>query len=78
MGKNNAHIWIMNIDGSDAIQMTTEDQKFDVSPCWSKDGKKLIYVVRYASEDYFYLSDGKASPSYYYYLKSEIWVMDVQ
>lgn len=78
MGNNIAHIWIMDTDGSNTIQMTTEEQKFDVSPCWSKDGKKLVYVVKYAGEDYFYLSNGKAIPSYFYHMKSEIWVMDIQ
>ena len=36
-------IWIMNIDGSDQVQVTDARKGFALSPRWSPDGKRLIF-----------------------------------
>lgn len=36
-------IWIMNIDGSDQVQVTDAKKGFALSPRWSPDGKRLIF-----------------------------------
>lgn len=36
-------IWIMNIDGSDQVQVTDAKKGFALTPRWSPDGKRLIF-----------------------------------
>lgn len=71
----NYDIWIMNVDGSNSLQMTTEKEKQEISPVWSPDGKWIAYVVKYSQEKYFNLYDGKMTASSD--LRSDIWVLNV-
>ncbi len=36
-------IWVMNIDGSDQVQVTDAKKGFALTPRWSPDGKRLIF-----------------------------------
>lgn len=36
-------IWIMNIDGSNQIQVTDAKKGYAFAPCWSPDGKRIIF-----------------------------------
>ena len=36
-------IWIMDIDGSNQIQLTDAKKGYAFNPCWSPDGKKIVF-----------------------------------
>jgi Tol biopolymer transport system component len=42
---DNADVWVMNFDGTEQIQITREREKQELYPVWSKDGKRIAYVV---------------------------------
>ncbi len=37
------NIWMMNIDGSDARQLTSSKREWAQNPCWSQDGKYVVF-----------------------------------
>ncbi len=40
----NFEIWVMNVDGSDPVQLT-DDPELDDEPSWSPDGKQIVFVT---------------------------------
>jgi TolB protein len=56
-GHYNTDVWIMNADGSDSHQVTT-DARFEGAPTWSPDGQFVAYyVVRDSRAQIFYSTD---------------------
>ncbi|NLY56768.1 MAG: hypothetical protein GX058_09730 [Firmicutes bacterium] len=39
-----ANIWVMNADGTNVVQITTDPEVADSAPCWSPDGNELIFT----------------------------------
>ncbi len=42
-GNDETHIWVMNINGSAAQQLTGSKKEFALNPCWSQDGKYIVF-----------------------------------
>lgn len=42
-GPNESHLWIMNLDGSEASQISGSKQEFARHPAWSPDGKYIVF-----------------------------------
>ncbi len=42
-GPGECHIWVMNTDGSNAQQLTGGKKEFAEKPCWSPDGKHIVF-----------------------------------
>jgi Tol biopolymer transport system component len=72
---DNYDIWVMNSDGGNAIQITSEKERQESSPAWSRDGKRIAYVVKYDRSDYFDVSGREISETTAD-LRSEIWICD--
>lgn len=58
-----SHIWIMNIDGTGAAQISSGEKEFARNPSWSPDGSKIIFqnVISNKKKDwdlYIINSDG--------------------
>jgi Tol biopolymer transport system component len=58
-GVNPAHIWVMNADGSDVQQITTDDD--DDSPAWSPDGTKIAFTTFREGVAEVYVMDANGS-----------------
>ena len=43
VGDNTKEIWVMDADGSDAVQLTTNTD-YEVQPTWSPDGTRIAFV----------------------------------
>lgn len=41
-----SNLWIMNIDGSNAVQLSAGKSESVAYPCWSPDGKRIVYQAR--------------------------------
>jgi Tol biopolymer transport system component len=72
---DNYDIWVMNSDGSNSVQITSEKEKQESAPAWSRDGKRIAYVVKYDRGDYLNVSEGEISAGWVD-LRSEIWTCD--
>ncbi len=44
------HIWVMDIDGSNAMQLTGSKKEFAIHPCWSPSGKQILFQNRITSQ----------------------------
>jgi Tol biopolymer transport system component len=72
----NCDVWVMNSDGSNPMQLTTEKEKQEITPSWSPDGKWISYVVKYDTDDYYNLKNSILSYSAVV-MKSEIWIINI-
>lgn len=41
---NNWDIWVMNVDGSDMVNLTNTGEALDMLPEWSPDGEQIVFV----------------------------------
>ena len=59
----NLDIWVMNADGTNPVQMTT-DPLLERSPSWSPDGRKIVFTrgERAGSEIFVMNADGTGQP----------------
>ncbi|MCP4726096.1 MAG: hypothetical protein GY863_13720 [bacterium] len=48
---NDDEIWLMNIDGSERVNLTDNDKR-DLDPAWSPDGSKIAYASMLYDEDF--------------------------
>jgi len=71
---DNADVWVMNFDGTEQIQITQEKEKQELYPVWSKDAKRIAYVVQYDKGNFYRPSQRKTSASQDF--KSEIWICE--
>jgi Tol biopolymer transport system component len=49
-GQPDSHIYVMNVDGSNPVRLTTDAVKHE-SPRWSPDGQQILYMSWAANGD---------------------------
>ncbi len=61
LARNLDDIWVMNADGSDAVNLTHDPQQVNQAPSWSPDGKQIVFMANVGNTSKLFLMNANGT-----------------